>query len=435
MSSRPTGKQNPTNQLSLTKPRSAAADESATVLQTGWLSRRGVILALLFLITVINFIDRQTVSVLAPLIRAAFHLSNAAYGRIVAAFQFGMMTGELPMGWIMDRFGCRLGLFSAVLLWSSATGAQAFVGSGTQLGFARFWMGSSECGNYSGGMKTVAQWFAIKDRTLAIGIFNSGSVIGSVVAPPLIVYLAQHYGFRTAFLVPAALGGIWVVLWWLVYRNPTTTQGEVPTLQVPLRTLLGQRATWATMLCRFFVGPVIQFYWYWLPSFLYSAEKMSMTRIGALSWIPFFLGSVGGVAGGWSAGWLKRRGHTQFDVRRITMYASSLMCLASFAVPFYHNVLVLFSLMSIAIFGHNFLSANMYGSITDLFREDAVGRVTGLTGVAGGLSGLLFPLLTGFLVDRVSYTPVFLLAAVMPLIGTVALLLIGQRRRFEHANE
>jgi len=184
MSSRNIGEQNPTNQLSLTKPTSAAAEESATVSQTGWWSRRGLILALLFLITVINFIDRQTVSVLAPLIRMAFHLSNAAYGRIVAAFQFGMMTGELPMGWIMDRFGCRLGLFSAVLLWSSATGAQAFVGSGTQLGFARFWMGSSECGNYSGGMKTVAQWFAIKDRTLAIGIFNSGSVIGSVVAVP-----------------------------------------------------------------------------------------------------------------------------------------------------------------------------------------------------------------------------------------------------------
>ena len=434
MATRPTGEQNPTSQLPLTKATPLAADESATPLRTGWWSRGGLILALLFTVTVINFIDRQTVSVLAPLIRAAFHLSNEAYGRIVAAFQFGMMTGELPMGWIMDQFGCRLGLFSAVLLWSSATGAQAFVGSGTQLGFTRFWMGSSECGNYSGGMKAVSQWFPVKDRTLAIGIFNSGSVIGSVVAPPLIVYLAQHYGFRPAFLVPAALGGIWVGLWWLVYRNPAKAQAELAVPHVPLRTLLGHRAAWAVMLCRFFVGPVIQFYWYWLPNFLYSAEKMSMTRIGALSWIPFFLGSVGGVAGGWSAGWLKRRGHGQFDIRRITMYSSSLMCLASFAVPFFHNTLVLFSLMSIAIFGHNFLSANMYGSITDLFREDAVGRVTGLTGVAGGLSGLLFPLLTGFLVDRVSYTPVFLLAAFMPLIGTVALLMVGQRHRFERAS-
>ncbi len=396
-------------------------------------SRRHLVLTLLFTITVINFIDRQTVSVLAPVIRAAFHLSNEAYGRIVAAFQFGMMSGELPMGWIMDRWGSRFGLFCAVLLWSSATGAQAFVGSGAKLAATRFWMGSSECGNYSGGMKAVAQLFPINERTLAIGIFNSGSVIGSVIAPPLVVYLAQNFGFRTAFVVPASMGVVWAALWWMVYRDPARIEAMAATGQEPLGSLLQQRSTWAVMLCRFFIGPVIQFYWYWLPSFLFSAEKMSMTRIGALSWIPFFLGGVGGVTGGWSAGWLQRRAFSQYDVRRITMYGSSILCLISLAVPFNHNTVVLLLMMSIAIFGHNFLSANMYGAITDLFRESMVGRITGLTGVAGGLSGLLFPLLTGFLVDRISYTPVFLLAAVMPLIGTIALLVVAQRQRFERA--
>lgn len=396
-------------------------------------SRRYLVLTLLFTITVINFIDRQTLSVLAPVIRAAFHLSNEAYGRIVAAFQFGMMSGELPMGWIMDRWGSRLGLFCAVLLWSSATGAQAFVGSSAKLAATRFWMGSSECGNYSGGMKAVAQLFPIKERTLAIGIFNSGSVIGSVIAPPLVVYLAQRYGFRTAFLVPASMGVIWAAFWWLIYRNPPLVESAT-SVQEPLGSLLQQPSTWAVMLCRFFVGPVIQFYWYWLPSFLFSAEKMSMTRIGALSWIPFFLGGVGGVTGGWSAGWLQRRAFSQYDVRRITMYGSSILCLTSLAVPFNHDTVVLLLMMSIAIFGHNSLSANMYGAITDLFRENAVGRVTGLTGVAGGLSGLLFPLLTGLLVDRISYTPVFLLASVMPLIGTVALLVVAKRHGFERAS-
>jgi MFS transporter, ACS family, aldohexuronate transporter len=409
----------------------AISDNAGSIVNGSPSSRRHLILTLLFTITVINFIDRQTVSVLAPVIRAAFHLSNEAYGRIVAAFQFGMMSGELPMGWIMDRWGSRIGLLGAVLVWSSATGAQAFVGSGAKLAATRFWMGSSECGNYSGGMKAVAQLFPIKERTLAIGIFNSGSVIGSVIAPPLVVYLAQHYGFRTAFLVPASMGAVWAALWWLIYRNPARDESTAAVVQEPLRSLLQQPSTWAVMLCRFFVGPVIQFYWYWLPSFLFTAEKMSMTRIGALSWIPFFLGGVGGVAGGWSAGWLQRRAFGQYDVRRITMYGSSILCLTSLAVPFNHNTVVLLLMMSIAIFGHNFLSANMYGAITDLFGENAVGRVTGLTGVAGGLSGLLFPLLTGFLVDRVSYTPVFLLASVMPLVGTVALLVIARRHRFD----
>jgi ACS family hexuronate transporter-like MFS transporter len=393
-------------------------------------SKRWLILSLLLAITVINFIDRQTVSVLAPLIRQAFHLSNEAYGRIVAAFQFGMMSGELPMGWIMDRWGCRLGLCAAVCWWSAATGAQAFVGTGTKLGIARFWMGTSECGNYSGGVKVVSQNFPVKERTLAIGIFNSGPVIGAVIAPPMIVYLAQHYGFRTAFLVPASLGAIWVVLWWFVYRQkkePSPTETAIP--QLPLGVMLRRSSTWAVMLCRGLIGPVIQFYWYWLPNYLYTAEHMSMKEIGALSWIPFFLGGLGGVAGGWSAGWLQKRGVTTPAMRKITMYSSSGLCLASFAVPFIASAPVSLLIMSIAIFGHNFLSANMYGAITDLFTEDAVGRATGLSGVAGGLTGLLFPLLTGFLVDRGSYGSVFMIAAVMPLLGTIALFVFAKKYR------
>ncbi len=299
------------------------------------------------------------------------------------------------------------------------------------MALARFWMGTSECGNYSGGVKTVSQLFPATQRTLAIAVFNSGSVVGPVIAPPLIVFLAQRYGYRTAFLVPALLGGLWAGFWWLIYRDPSAKPSDKAIPAEPLRSLLSQSSTWAVMLCRFFVGPVIQFYWYWLPSYLASVEHMSLIRIGALSWVPFFLGGLGGVVGGWSAGWLLKHRFSRYNTRRITMYASSAMCLASLVVPFNHNTAISLSIMSIAIFGHNFLSANMYGAITDLFAEKAVGRATGLTGVAGGLSGFLFPLLTGLLVDRISYTPVFALAAVMPLIGTLALLILGKRNRFD----
>lgn len=403
---------------------------SPALVQSSWSSRRWVILSFLFAITVINFIDRQTVSVLAPVIRNIFHLSNSAYGRIVAAFQFGMMSGELPMGWIMDRWGCRLGLSLAVLWWSAATGSQAFVRSGTQLGMTRFWMGTSECGNYSGGMKVVSQLFPTRERTLAIGIFNSGSIVGAVLAPPLIVFLAQHYGFRAAFLFPAALGLVWAVAWWLTYRTlPARTAEEKP-LEIPLSSLLKQAPAWAVMLCRFFVGPVVQFYWYWLPSYLYTARHLSLIQIGALSWIPYFLGGMGGVAGGWAAGWLQKLGASTYKVRAVTMYSSSLLCVASLAVPFVASTYVAFLTISVVIFAHNFLSANMYGSITDLFPEGAVGRATGLSGVASGLAGLLFPLLTGVLVDHISYTPVFMCAAMMPLAGTVALFAIAGKHRF-----
>lgn len=389
--------------------------------------RRWLILSLLFLITVVNFIDRQTLSILAPLLRTTLHLSNEQYGRIVSAFQFGMMSGEFPMGYLMDRWGARLGLSLAVISWSAATGAQMFAGSGLSFGVIRYWMGLTECGNFSGGVKTVARLFPRKERTLAIGIFNSGSMVGATVATPLVVFLMQRYGFRTAFLVPASLGFIWVAVWWVLYRREPKASKEGNIKQESLRTMLGQSSSWAVMMCRFFIGPVIQFYWYWIPSYLFNVRHMSFTQIGIIGWLPFLLGDIGGVMGGGAAGFLQRRGMPILRVRQITMYGSALVCIASLIVPYTNSAAIALTLIGIAMLADNFLSANMYGAITDLFPDHQVGRATGLTGVASGLSGLLFPLLTGRLVDKVSYTPVFIMVAIMPLLGTIALFVIGRK--------
>jgi ACS family hexuronate transporter-like MFS transporter len=183
------------------------------------------------------------------------------------------------------------------------------------------------------------------------------------------------------------------------------------------------------MLCRFFIGPVMQFYWYWIPSYLYSARHMTMMQIGIVAWIPFLMGDVGGVAGGWLGGVLLRRGVSVRNTRRICMYGSALLCAASLAVPFLHGLGPAMVLLCVAIAADNFLSAHMFAAITDLFPDQQVGRAAGMMGIAAGFSGMLFPLLTGFLVDRVSYTPVFLLVAVMPMIGTVALFTVGRKYR------
>jgi MFS transporter, ACS family, hexuronate transporter len=391
--------------------------------------RRWLILSLLFFITVINFVDRQTLSILAPLLHTTLHLSNEQYGRIVSAFQFGMMSGEFPMGYLMDRWGARLGLSLAVISWSAATGAQMFAGSGLSFGVIRYWMGLTECGNFSGGVKTVTRLFPRKERTLAIGIFNSGSMVGATIATPLVVFLMQRYGFHTAFLVPASLGFIWVAVWWILYRREPKPAKEGDIKQESLRTMLSQSSSWAVMMCRFFIGPVIQFYWYWIPSYLFNVRHMSFTQIGIIGWLPFLLGDVGGVMGGLSAGYLQRRGLPILRVRQITMYGSALVCVASLIVPYTNSASIALTLIGIAMLADNFLSANMYGAITDLFPDHQVGRATGLTGVASGLSGLLFPLLTGRLVDKVSYTPVFIMVAIMPLLGTIALFVIARKYR------
>ena len=403
---------------------SAAPDEAAP-------SRPWLILTLLFFLTVILFIARQALSVMAPVLRTVFHLSNVEYGRIVSALGFGMMSGEFPIGALMDRLGSRLGLSLAVAWWSAATGSLALAGSGLSLGLSQFWKGTGECGAYSGGIKTITRLFKKKNRTLAIGIFNGGSVIGATIAPPLIVFLLQHYGFRTAFLIPTLAGFLWIPLWWLLYRREPKTQAAAAASTVSMRQMLGNSSSWAVMLARFFIGPVMQFYWYWTPSYLFNARHMSMIEIGTVGWIPFLIGDVGGVAGGWVAGILLRRGMSVRNARRLSMYGSALFCVASLAVPYMRNTVAALIMICVAIAADNFLSAHMFAAVTDLFPDQQVGRATGLTGIAGGLSGMLFPLLTGFLVDRISYGPVFALVAFMPLIGTIGLFAAGRQYRLQ----
>ena len=393
--------------------------------------RPWLILTLLFLLTVILFIARQALSVMAPVLRTVFHLSNEQYGRIVSALGFGMMSGEFPLGALMDKLGSRLGLSLAVAWWSTATGSLALAGSGLSLGISQFWKGTGECGAYSGGIKTITRLFKKTDRTLAIGIFNGGSVIGATIAPPLIVFLLQRYGFRIAFLVPTLAGFLWIPLWWTLYRREPKADNAMALRSVSMRQMLSNSSSWAVMLCRFFIGPVMQFYWYWTPSYLFNARHMSMTQIGVVGWIPFLMGDVGGVAGGWIAGILLRRGMSVRNARRLSMYGSALFCVTSLAVPYMRSTTGAIVMICVAIAADNFLSAHMFGAVTDLFPDQQVGRATGLTGIAGGLSGMLFPLLTGLLIDRISYSPVFALVAFMPLIGTLALFAAGRQYRLQ----
>jgi ACS family hexuronate transporter-like MFS transporter len=176
-------------------------------------------------------------------------------------------------------------------------------------------------------------------------------------------------------------------------------------------------------------GPVVQFYWYWTPDYLYSSRGMSLAAIGAFAWIPFLMGDVGSVTGGWTAGRLLRRGYSVTTTRTATLLFGALCCLGSLVVMGAPNAGFAIGIIGIVLFGHTFLSANFFAVITDLFPERAVGRVTGLTGIAGGFGGLVFPLLTGILIDRVSWAPVFVIAALMPLAGVLALLVLARGMR------
>ncbi len=302
----------------------------------------------------------------------------------------------------------------------------------------RFWLGTGECGNYSGGTKLVSQWFPVRERAFAVGVFNGGSMLGSIIAPPLLVALTLKFGWHAAFLLPGAMGVVWVLIWRRVYHSPEDhprispaerayiLEGRELTTAAPPsnRELLGLSQTWALMLCRLLAGPVVQFYIYWLPEYLYRERSLSLKAIGLFAWVPFLFGDIGSIAGGWVAGRLIRAGFSVTNTRRITMIFGGACCLLSFAVVGAHTIPGALAGICAVLMGHTFFAANMFAAISDVFPNNAVGRVTALTGIAGGLSGMLFPLLTGVLVDRFSYLPVFSLAAVMPLAACAVLFLM-----------
>ncbi len=405
---------------------------------------RWTILALLFLVTVINFVDRQALSVMAPIIRDTFQLSNTQYGTIVSCFQLGMVVGEFPMGWLMDRVGVRIGLTGAVVWWSLASALHATAGSLWSFRLFRFWLGTGECANYSGGNKVVAQWFPLPERALAIGIFNSASMIGSFIAPFVVIPIATRYGWRMGFLVPSVLGMFWVIAWWVVYRSPgehprlsraeadyiaAGRAGAIVAVAPTNRQLLRLKQTWGLMLCRFWVGPVVQFYIYWMPNYFRDVRHLSVANSSYFNSVTFLFGDIGSIGGGLAAGWLITRGLSVNSARKSTLLTGAALCLLSVAVPLLNSIPFAIAAISVVLLGHTFLSANMFATVSDVFPESAVARVTGLTGVAGGLSGIFFPYLTGVLVDRFSYLPVFFMAAVMPLIGVVTLLATVDRYR------
>ena len=405
-----------------------------------WQQVRWQVLGLLFLVTVINFVDRNTLGVVGPVLLQRFHLTASEFGTIGSAFMFGMLVGEFPMGWIMDRFGVRRGFSFSVAWWSLAAGLHAIARSALQFSIFRFWMGTGECGNYSGGVKLVSEWFPVREKAFAVGVFNAGSMIGTLIATPLIVFLTLRFGWQVAFLAPASLGFIWVVLWRYFYRplaeHPRVTAAEAHYIRggqrviaapPPARVLISYRQGWGLILCRFLVGPVIQFYWLWLPIYLNQSRGLSLTVIGWSVTIPYLFGDLGSVGGGLFAGFLMRRGFSLSASRLITMWTGAACCAMSIGVARASSAAVAIAFICLVMFGHTWLSANMFAAISDIYPEAAAARMTALTGIAGGISGVFFPKLTGILVQRISFTPVFFMAAFMPAAGVFCLGMLARR--------
>jgi MFS transporter, ACS family, hexuronate transporter len=398
--------------------------------------RRWTMIALAFFATAINYLDRQALSVAAPILLLQFHLSNIAYSRILFGFMLAYTIMNGVSGHLIDRLGTRIGYALFVGWWSGCAVLHAFVRGAWSLGALRFLLGVGEAGNWPGAVKVVAEWFPVEERSLASGIFNSGSAMGAILAPPIIAFMLLRYGWRSAFVVVGCLGFIWLAAWMKLYRPPRLQVAE-PVLQPPpMRQLLRSRFVWSFTLSKVFIDPVWYFYTFWFPEYLTHARHFNMSSIGHYAWIPFFVAGLGSAGGGFISKVLLSWGMSVTAARKTAVtFSALLMAMAIPAVMVSSSTLSII-FVSIAMAGYTAGLANMLAMPADVFSAEAVASVYGLASMGSGFGGMVFMLLTGWLIDRYSYVPAFLLFGLIPFICVFVLwILMGPLARYSHSNQ
>ena len=375
------------------------------------------LLGLAFLATVINYLDRQTLSVMAPLLLERFRISDLNYGRIIFLFMLAYTVMNGVSGRILDRIGTRLGYALTVAVWSAAELLHALTAGAVSLGIFRFMLGVGEAGNYPAGVRLIAERFAPGERSHASGIFNSGAAIGAILAPPLLAWIVLSTNWRAAFLIIGSLGFLWTLCWFLIYpRDGAVAQIAVSHSQ-PLRQLLRSRFLWQFTVSKFFSDPVWYFYTFWVPQYLKTAHAFSLRQIGETAWIPFFAATLGNLAGGSLSSLLVRVTPDVARARRVAILLFTLPMASAVAVGYLRSPASCIAVISAATFGYSGALANLLAVPGDVFPTGAVASVWGFASMGSGFGGMLFSLATGWLVERYSFQPVFLLFGILPLIS------------------
>jgi ACS family hexuronate transporter-like MFS transporter len=414
---------------------------------------RWYICALLFVACTINYIDRQTVAVLKPRLQETLHWSESDYGWIVFAFQVAYAIMMMVSGHAIDRLGTRLGYAIAMVWWSLAAMAHALARNAFHFGVARFFLGAGEAGNFPAAIKAIAEWFPPRERALATGLFNAGTNVGAVVAPPLVVWLTLQWGWQEAFIVTGALGFLWLVVWLLIYRlpgqHPWVTGRELEHIRsgqaqpaddgepkIPWRQILNYREAWGFIIGKFMTDPIWWFYIFWLPSYLKQERGFTLKEIGYFAWIPFLAADVGSVFGGYLSGFFMKRGWPLSRARKGAMLICAFCMPAGIVAVFAPTTWLALAMISVATSAHQGWSANIFTLASDMFPKKDVGSVVGLGGAAGAAGGMMIALVAGYILQWFhTYIPLFMICGLMhPLAIGVVHWLIPRVRPVIHSD-
>ena len=440
----------------------AASTTPGTIKHLRW-----YVCALLFFAATINYIDRQVIGILKPTLVAEFGWQDERiYAAIVFSFQLAYAIGLLLAGRVMDRLGTKLGFTLAVVLWSIAAighaGADWFPGlslptvnldattglsivmvTGAAAGFAmmRFLLGLGEAGNFPASIKTVAEWFPKKERSLATGIFNSGTNIGALVTPLAVPWITRQWGWKWAFIITGLLGFLWVIWWWTMYRapeqHPRLSKAEFDHIRsdppeavssIPWSRLFPHRQTWAFAIGKFMTDPIWWLYLFWIPDFLNRNHGLDLKSIGLPLVVIYLVADVGSIGGGWLSSSLIKRGWSVNRARKLAMFICAVSVVPIMFVAKASNLWVAVGLVSLAAAAHQGWSANLFTLVSDTFPRRAVGSVVGIGGMAGSIGGMLIALVVGEILQRTgSYVPIFIIAGSAYLVALLIVHLLAPK--------
>ncbi|MEE3624361.1 MFS transporter [Nitrospirillum sp. BR 11752] len=390
--------------------------------------RRWIVVALLFAATVINYVDRQMLGLLKPLLSREFHWSETDYADIIFWFQASYAVAYLVCGRIIDRIGARWGYALTFVIWNLAHIAHGLASGLVQFVLVRVALGAGEAGNFPAGLKSVAEWFPRRERALAVGVFNAGSNVGAVITPLVVPAIVAVADWRMAFMVTGVISFAWLAAWLIFYRRPEEdrrlsaaerahilSDAIAPTVSASgprLAWILRQRQTWAYVLAKFLTDPIWWVFLFWLPDFLGRRFGLDLRGFGPPLVAIYLMSDIGSVAGGWLSSRLMRRGLGANRARKVAMLMCAACVIPVLTAPWVGGLTAAVLIIGLATAGHQGFSANLMTLPSDLFPPSAVATVVGLGGTAGAVGGMLMAKFTGWILQGTgSYGPVFLTAA------------------------
>ncbi len=380
---------------------------------------RWTVCALIFFATTVNYLDRQVIGILKPLLESDLGIGEKHYAHIIMAFQLLYGVGMVIAGRLIDKFGTKLGYGVAVILWSIAAMGHALAKGVWGFGFWRGFLGVSEAGNFPAAIKTVAEWFPKKERALATGIFNSGTNVGAILAPIAIPAIVVAWGWQAAFIITGAIGFIWVILWFIYYEIPEkhkkVSAGELAHIhsdveeqaeskeKVSWLQLLKYRQTWLFFIGKGLTDPIWWFYLFWIPGWLSTVRGtgLSLSSFGLPLAFIYTMTTVGSIGGGWVSGFMIKRGMTAFNARKYTMLIFALLVVPIvFASSEGISTWGAVCLIALAASSHQAWSANIFTTVSDAFPKKAVSSVTGIGGMAGAVGGAFISYIAGAILQH-----------------------------------